>query len=286
MTSPDLISTPTATVADEDVSAPTDLVSVLHVEDNPADAMLIQEYLRDSLPSVVFDTVTRLTDLDAERACAVDCALLDLSLPDASGLEALIALRGMSEHLPIIVLTGFDDLQLGLSAVRYGADDYLIKNHVDGYTLERAVKYSIERRRLMFELASAEVATVLATAGSITADAATAAAVELSSVSAGRPEVAEESRAATGTHEVSVRVDGETGDYALSCRSCTWVAGRGLDDLHSWSARSLDQVLLSHVGFGVGSPAVTEPSAAPAVVEPPVSRRGVWRPRGWLRGNE
>ena len=53
----------------------------------------MQEFIRGSLPSVEFDWAVRLSDLTAERAGAADCALLDLSLPDASGLEALVAVR-------------------------------------------------------------------------------------------------------------------------------------------------------------------------------------------------
>lgn len=142
---------------------------LLHVEDSPADALLTQEYLRDLVPDVAFDTVTRLSEVTIERVEAADCALLDLSLPDASGLDALLALRAMSEDLPIIVLTGLDELTLGLAAVRRGADDYLLKNHVDGHTLERAVRYAIERRGLMLQLAESAAETILATAPTVTA---------------------------------------------------------------------------------------------------------------------
>ena len=125
---------------------------LLHVEDNAADVALIQAYVRDVQPDAVFDTATRLVEVTPERAMAADCALLDLTLPDASGLEALVALRGMSSNLPIIVLTGLDDLPLGVTALRTGADDYLVKNHVDGYTLLRAMRYAVERRRLTLAL--------------------------------------------------------------------------------------------------------------------------------------
>jgi CheY-like chemotaxis protein len=118
------------------------VLRLLHVEDNPADALLMQEYIRESsrqwnmeLPgggpspgqpayrSVEFDLAERLSELTPARALAANCAILDLSLPDATDLQALVSLRAMSEDLPIIVLTGFDDLEVGLSALRYGADD-------------------------------------------------------------------------------------------------------------------------------------------------------------------
>jgi DNA-binding response OmpR family regulator len=290
MTETTLATTPVVTtVADQaapEPAAPSDALRLLHLEDNASDALLMQEYIKDVLPQAVFDSAVRLSDVTPERAASAACALVDLTLPDASGLEALLAVRGMSETLPIIVLTGFDNLELGLEAVRYGADDYLIKNHVDGYTLERAVKYSIERRRLMLELASAEVASVIATAGTIAADsaaqlatdAAALATMEADTVSAGRRGMPTPSRAAVGTHEVSVRVDEASSEYVLSCQSCDWVAGRGLDELHSWSARSLDEVLLHHVNFSASAQSGGPQVSAPAVVR----RRGVFRPRGWL----
>lgn len=137
----------------EEVPPQTGSVRVLHVEDNPADAALIQAYIRGVSSDIEFDTVSCLADITAERAITADCAILDLSLPDATGLQGLIALRGMAEALPIVVLTGFDDLPLGLTALKSGAEDYLVKNHVDGYTLQRAIRYAIERRRLSIKVA-------------------------------------------------------------------------------------------------------------------------------------
>lgn len=193
---------------------------LLLVEDNLADSLLTQAYLRDVLPGVEFDTAARLGELTPERADTADCAILDLSLPDASGLEALAALRAMSQELPIIVLTGFDDLELALDALRHGAEDYLIKNHADGYTLERAIRYAVERRRMTLDLAGAMTRT---------------------SATLGEPVL--------GTHEVAVRVDEETGEYALRCMSCDWEPDHG-NDAHSWTDRALDTVLPDHIDFG------------------------------------
>ncbi len=191
---------------------------VLQVEDNPSDALLTQEHIRGTFWDVEFDSAVCLADVTPERAANADCALLDLSLPDASGVEAVIALRGMSEALPIIVLTGFDDLEWGLAAVGYGADDYLIKNHADGYTLERALRYSMERRRMMLEVIKSATVATLATADTIAADAALAASVDALVQSGGVATSTSDN--AVGNHEVSVRIDPETGEYALACRSC------------------------------------------------------------------
>lgn len=273
-------------------SAPTQPETVtlrlLHVEDNPADALLMQEYIRGILPDVTFDTAVRLSEVTRERVEAVDCALLDLSLPDASGLDALLALRKMSEDLPIIVLTGFDNMELGLTAVRDGADDYLLKNHVDGYTLERAVQYSIERRRLMLQLAKSAAEAIVATATSITADAATDQALRLVDEGAAGANPTAAVKAAPGTHAVAVRIDRDSHEFVLSCESCGWEADRGPDHVHSWSSRALELTLLHHVDFeGQARSQVPVSPAAPAVTDDAktassVGRRSMFRPRGWV----
>lgn len=127
--------------------------TVLHVEDHPADAMLFAHMLRGVRPETVIEHRTRLGDVTPELAAACQCSLLDLSLPDASGLDAVRLLRERAPELPIIVLTGLDDVDLGVEALRNGAQDYLLKDHVDGLELDRAIRYSVERHRLEMALA-------------------------------------------------------------------------------------------------------------------------------------
>jgi DNA-binding NarL/FixJ family response regulator len=150
--------TPTPTLAESVPQSPRLGLRLLHIEDNASDALLAQSYIRSVIPDVVFDSAVRISDVTADIAAAASCAILDLSLPDASGLEALHALRKISPDLPIIVLTGFDDLDTGLSAIRDGAEDYLVKNYVDGDSLQRAIRYAMERRRLTTALTGSETA--------------------------------------------------------------------------------------------------------------------------------
>jgi DNA-binding NarL/FixJ family response regulator len=148
--------TPTPALVESAPETPQLGLRLLHIEDNASDALLAQSYIRSVIPDVVFDSAVRISDVTADIAAAASCAILDLSLPDASGLEALHALRKISPDLPIIVLTGFDDLDTGLSAIRDGAEDYLVKNYVDGDSLQRAIRYAMERRRLTTALTSSE----------------------------------------------------------------------------------------------------------------------------------
>ena len=122
-------------------------IRLLLVEDNPADARVVERHLKDAgLDRVTCDWVQTAGDA-AQRLQTVeyDLVLLDLGLPDASGLEALRALRAVADLTPIIVLTGSDDYKQGLTAVREGAQDYLEKRRVNAGMLSRIVAYSVER---------------------------------------------------------------------------------------------------------------------------------------------
>jgi diguanylate cyclase (GGDEF)-like protein len=79
--------------------------------------------------------------------------LLDLSLPDAVGLEALEAVQAVTPEAPVVVLTGREDQALALQAVQEGAQDYLPKKGTDAALLARAVRYAIERKRSELRLA-------------------------------------------------------------------------------------------------------------------------------------
>jgi PAS domain S-box-containing protein len=127
--------------------ADTKSIRLLLVEDNPADARVVERHLKDAgLADVTSDWVQTAADA-AERLQTVeyDLVLLDLGLPDASGLQALRALRAVADLTPIIVLTGSDDFKQGLVAVREGAQDYLEKRRVNAGMLSRIVSYSVER---------------------------------------------------------------------------------------------------------------------------------------------
>src|SRR5688500_2462473 len=120
---------------------------VLLVEDNPADRRLVGEYLR-ALPAMRLDSCARLDEALARVAAGTyDCALLDLSRPDAEGLESVEQLRVAAPDLPLVVLTGNNDESLALRAMQSGAQDYLAKDEVDARTLARALRYAIERQR-------------------------------------------------------------------------------------------------------------------------------------------
>jgi PAS domain S-box-containing protein len=129
-------------------------IRLLLVEDNAADARIVERHLKDAgLNHVISDWVQSAGEAAARlQTVEYDLVLLDLGLPDASGLQALRSLRAIADMTPIIVLTGSDDYKQGLTAVREGAQDYLEKRRVNAGMLSRIVSYSVERNNFHRDL--------------------------------------------------------------------------------------------------------------------------------------
>ncbi|WP_285499862.1 SpoIIE family protein phosphatase [Actinokineospora sp. NBRC 105648] len=126
--------------------ASQDVVRVLLVEDDAGDALLVEELLAE------VNAPIRLTRAQSVREAVPllagqDCVLLDLGLPDASGLQALRQLGLAGGDVAVVVLTGLADEQQGMAAVAAGAQDYLVKGQVDGDLLSRVIRYAVERAR-------------------------------------------------------------------------------------------------------------------------------------------
>jgi len=122
----------------------------LLVEDNPGDARLIRAFFEDDADAAVgLLHVERLSEaLDVLVRERVDVVLLDLGLPDSQGLDTFASLRAVAPATPVVVLTGLDDIELSLRALREGAQDYLLKGQVDEKMLMRSLRYAIERKRV------------------------------------------------------------------------------------------------------------------------------------------
>ena len=131
---------------------PQSPIRALVVEDNPGDARLIRETLRDSRADAARIDLTFAERLDAvlEKLDqhVFDVILLDLSLPDSQGFDTFSQVHAAAPDTPIVVLSGLDDEAIAMRAVHGGAQDYLVKGHADGHTLLRAIRYAIERERL------------------------------------------------------------------------------------------------------------------------------------------
>jgi len=133
-------------------------LQILLVEDNPGDARLVREMLSDAGLAVSgLKVAERLSDALTElNAAPFDIILLDLTLPDSSGLETV---RQVLEHIqstPIVVMTGNMDESQAIEAVKIGAQDYLRKDALSSMLLNHAIRYAIERQRMLGDLLDSE----------------------------------------------------------------------------------------------------------------------------------
>lgn len=148
-------------------------LQILVVEDNKGDFVLLREMFHDvSLRRPALPFEYRLIHASNFRSAIdilgeqrVDAVLLDLSLPDAFGIDTYYSMRAICRDTPIIVLTSNDDHITARAALQAGAQDYLLKGHVSGVTLVRSIQYAIERNRLIAELQSLQLAAVRANQG-------------------------------------------------------------------------------------------------------------------------
>jgi chemotaxis family two-component system response regulator Rcp1 len=156
----DAKASPDASMIENDPDRPT----LLLVEDNPGDAGLVERCLRHELNGRwSCRWVKRMSAaLEVLATQAVEIVVLDLNLPDASGISGVERLRAAWPHTPIVVLTGLDDESRAEAAIRAGAQDYLMKDRIDGESLSRAVRYAVERTRAEQAVAHAEWLTNVA----------------------------------------------------------------------------------------------------------------------------
>ena len=134
------------------------LLRILLVEDNPGDADLILDMLSDT-GDVKFQvkTVKRLSEaLSQIKNDGINLALLDLGLPDSQGLDTFFKLRAAVPGVAIIILTGNMDQNVAVTAVREGAQDYLIKGQISGSLLVRSIRYALERKQAEAALKESE----------------------------------------------------------------------------------------------------------------------------------
>lgn len=124
-------------------------MQILLIEDNEDDVEIIRHYLKDPAGGTyTLDWAdTRAIGLAFLQKGEIDIILLDLSLPDSHGMETFIEVHTCAPFIPVVVLTGLEDDQLGLQMVEQGAQDYLVKGQFDAKLLSRTLRYALERSR-------------------------------------------------------------------------------------------------------------------------------------------
>ena len=131
-----------------------EIIKILLIEDNEADARLLKEMFNETDDNTYeLQHVERLSHaVDILDEDAYDLILLDLNLPDSHGFKTFSTLIERVSGIPIILLSGIDDEKMAVNAVKNGAQDYLIKGQIDPDSLTRSIRYAIERQRLLAEV--------------------------------------------------------------------------------------------------------------------------------------
>lgn len=135
---------------------PADRIQVLLVEDNPGDVRMVRELLAEDgdMDFELFHapTVRDAVDRLATDTSGIDAVLLDLSLPDETGVNTIRRVVAAARTAVVVVMTGAGDEELGLTSLQEGAQDYLVKGQVDGRMLRRALRFALGRQSVLQNL--------------------------------------------------------------------------------------------------------------------------------------
>ncbi|HWY10614.1 MAG TPA: response regulator [Bacteroidia bacterium] len=129
-------------------------INILLIEDNLPDARLIDIYLKESYNDRFnLKTAGILSEgLELLKKNNFDIIIIDLSLPDSTGVDTFRSVFKAASEKPIIVLTGLEDESIGITTVKLGAQDFLVKGKLNSKGLKQSINYSIERYKLLKEL--------------------------------------------------------------------------------------------------------------------------------------
>lgn len=132
----------------------TEKINILLVEDNPGDARLIDIFMKEAFGGSYTLSVSEdlRSGLEQIKQHHFNIIIADLSLPDSDGLDTFKTIHEHAPEIPTIVLTGLEDESVGINAMKFGAQDFLIKGKLKSKGLKRSIDYSIERHKLLKEL--------------------------------------------------------------------------------------------------------------------------------------
>ncbi|MCL6259900.1 PAS domain S-box protein [Aquiflexum sp. TKW24L] len=132
---------------------------ILLVEDNYGDFVLVEEYLEEMIAEPVIirmENYREAKEILTEKKTKFDVILLDLTLPDKSGLQLVGEMISIAENTPIIVLTGYADANFAIKSLSMGISDYLLKDDLSPTILFKSIIYNIERNKNFVRLQESE----------------------------------------------------------------------------------------------------------------------------------
>jgi PAS domain S-box-containing protein len=133
--------------------------NILVVEDNPGDFLLIEDYLQEHILDPALIHVKNFRDAQEllnNGKHKIDVVLLDLSLPDISKEELILKLSPITHSTPVIILTGYSDVEFATRSLSVGVSDYLLKDTITPLVLYKSILYSKERHLFFKSLFDSE----------------------------------------------------------------------------------------------------------------------------------
>jgi PAS domain S-box-containing protein len=133
--------------------------TILVIEDNPGDATLVEDFLLEHIEYLKLNNARNFKtakEILSFQNGLIDAVLLDLSLPDKSGVELILEIVALSRTIPVIVLTGNSDFCFGAKSLSLGVSDYLLKDELTSLTLYKSIVYGVERKKAISALEESE----------------------------------------------------------------------------------------------------------------------------------
>ncbi|MBK5273159.1 MAG: response regulator, partial [Bacteroidia bacterium] len=132
---------------------------ILVIEDNPGDIIIVEDFLMEQINDPVIEQAgnfKQAREILSVKDYLFDVILLDLSLPDKSGEKLVTDMLQIAPLCPIIILTGFADINFSIKSISLGIIDYLLKDDLNATTLYKSIIYAIERKKTILQLERAE----------------------------------------------------------------------------------------------------------------------------------
>lgn len=124
-------------------------LSLIVLEDNDGDFVLLEDHLIEAYKTVKISRCVRFNDFlqlkETKTDLNFDLILLDLNLPDKSGIQLIEKVLSVNFQVPVIVLTGYAELTLAKESLKLGVEDFLIKDKISPEILLKSIEYALSR---------------------------------------------------------------------------------------------------------------------------------------------
>ncbi len=132
---------------------------ILVIEDNPGDLLIVEDLLLEQIlePTIVYANNFKQAAEQLQLPGAFfDVILMDLTLPDKSGKQLIAEILALAPNFPIIILTGYADIEFSTKSIKRNISDYLLKDELNATTLYKSILYTIERNKYIEEIKKSE----------------------------------------------------------------------------------------------------------------------------------